>query len=210
MMKEIHICDIKQFIPSNAFPIIDSLILSEKVTFIICEPRKTFLGKYRHRPKSNANPQILICKNDNKERFLLVLLHELAHYFSYKISTFKEIKPHGKEWAVFYAQLISKFISKDVFSVGVEYVLIKYVATNCQSKRLKMELDIALGVHDIVESVRKDEVYVYNLNLGDSFKFKNRTFQILKNNKTRVVCVEKENNSKKYTFYKALRVSTII
>jgi SprT protein len=85
------------------------LITDNEIDFQIVKPRKRVLGTcYR-----NKNI-ITINNNLDKYSFLIVTLHEFAHFFANKNST-QKIAPHGKQWKEEYSKLLKEYLYKGVF-----------------------------------------------------------------------------------------------
>ena len=92
-----------QYIPKEAKSLIQDLINKDNLVVKIKEERKTRHGDYRM--LSNGKHKITINSNLNPYRFLITLIHEIAHLEAYqKYGRF--IKPHGKEWKTTFQHLI--------------------------------------------------------------------------------------------------------
>jgi len=91
------------YIPENSHQLISDLIDKENLIVKIVNTRKTKHGDFRK--QKNGKFQITINKIDNKYRFLITLIHELAHF---KVSSeFKyPTSPHGIEWKNTYKKMI--------------------------------------------------------------------------------------------------------
>ena len=66
------------YIPENSHQLISDLIDKENLIVKIVNTRKTKHGDFRK--QKNGKFQITINKIDNKYRFLITLIHELAHF----------------------------------------------------------------------------------------------------------------------------------
>ena len=86
---------LKEYIPINALASVLSLLEQDNLLIKIKNERKTRHGDYRSLP--NGKHQITINSNLNTYRFLITLIHEIAHFEAYKAYG-KFIKPHGLEW----------------------------------------------------------------------------------------------------------------
>ena len=82
-------------IPEQAIPKVLELLEYDNLTVLVKNERKTRHGDYRKLP--NGKHQITINNNLNKYRFLITLVHEVAHFEAYK-NYGRLIKPHGLEW----------------------------------------------------------------------------------------------------------------
>ena len=91
---------LQDFIPSAAFDQVTQLLLHDNLVVKIKKERKTRHGDYRRLP--NGKHQITINSNLNAYRFLITLIHEVAHFETYKAYG-KMIKPHGLEWKLVFS-----------------------------------------------------------------------------------------------------------
>ena len=78
----------------------------------IMAKRKTKHGDFRITPK--GTPMITINASKNPYRFLLTLIHELAHWFTYKTYG-SRVKPHGLEWKQNFRNLMLPFLTPTIF-----------------------------------------------------------------------------------------------
>ncbi|MCB0399551.1 MAG: SprT-like domain-containing protein, partial [Winogradskyella sp.] len=83
------------FIPEQAHSQVITLLAKDNLVVKVKQERKTKHGDYRQLP--NGKHQITVNANLNAYRFLITLVHEIAHFEAFtKYGRF--IKPHGKEW----------------------------------------------------------------------------------------------------------------
>ncbi|MBQ0787816.1 MAG: SprT-like domain-containing protein, partial [Oceanihabitans sp.] len=86
---------LQNYIPAQAIPYVLNLLKHDNLVVKVKKERKTRHGDYRKLP--NNKHQITINANLNSYRFLITLIHEIAHLEAFtKYGRF--IKPHGKEW----------------------------------------------------------------------------------------------------------------
>ena len=99
-------------IPLASVDYVKSLIYSENVVIKLKKTRKTKHGDF----SVNKNGLRLITINEslNKYRFLITLIHEISHYFTFKNYGIY-IKPHGVEWKNTFRSLLLPVINSDVF-----------------------------------------------------------------------------------------------
>ena len=70
------------------------LIDDENLSIKVVKQRITKHGDFR---KSNNQKCIItVNQSNNKYRFLMTLIHEIAHHYTYKENKFA--KPHGTKW----------------------------------------------------------------------------------------------------------------
>ena len=106
---------LQNFIPQAAFDQVTQLLSHDNLVVKIKKERKTRHGDYRRLP--NGKHQITINSNLNTYRFLITLIHEIAHFEAYK-SYGKMIKPHGLEWKSVFQHLMLPFLRPEDFSNG--------------------------------------------------------------------------------------------
>ena len=75
--------------------------------------RVTRHGDYRRR-KAHGNHQITVNASLNKYRFLITLIHEIAHLMAFE-KYGRHIKPHGLEWKKTFQHLMLPFIRPEIF-----------------------------------------------------------------------------------------------
>ncbi|MFV0541593.1 MAG: SprT-like domain-containing protein, partial [Aestuariibaculum sp.] len=86
---------LKTYVPAKALPQVLQLLKHDHLSVKIKKERKTRHGDYKKLP--NGKHQITINSNLNQYRFLITLIHEIAHFEAY--TTFgKHIKPHALAW----------------------------------------------------------------------------------------------------------------
>ena len=86
---------ILNYIPEASTNYLIEILNKENIQILVKKERKTKHGDFR--VLKNGKCQITINSNLNPYRFLITLIHEIAHYRVYKIFE-KKVKPHGKEW----------------------------------------------------------------------------------------------------------------
>ena len=100
---------IQKFYPPNTAEEIAHIVFAYNIVLKVVRPRKFVLGTcYK-----NKNI-ITINGNLPPYLFLLVTLHEIAHFVSLKKNG-TTIKPHGVEWKQEYIKLLKHFLYKGVF-----------------------------------------------------------------------------------------------
>src|SRR6476660_1128866 len=101
-----------KYLHEHAVPSCFELIKAHKVHLKIVNERVTRHGDYRRHP--DGFHQITVNASLNKYRFLMTLIHEIAHLVAFeKYGT--NIKPHGTEWKITFQHLMIPFISPEIF-----------------------------------------------------------------------------------------------
>ncbi len=179
MQNQIH-----TYIPEAAVGGVDKLLNEENLVVKIKKERKTRHGDYRQLP--NGKHQITINSNLNKYRFLITLIHEIAHLEAYQ-NFGRFIKPHGKEWKKTFQHLMLPFLRPDIFPNEVLPILAKHFKNPKASSDTDTHLAVALKSYDPPNG----KYYVFEVPLGQSFKLYNdRVFKRGEKRRKRYECIE--------------------
>lgn len=175
---------LETYIPQSAVPQVLLLLNHDHLTVKVKNERKTRHGDYRRLP--NGTHVITVNSNLNPYRFLITLIHEIAHFESYQ--TFgKFIKPHGKEWKYTFQRLMLPFINPQVFPNEILPLLAKHFKNPKASSDTDAALSLALKQYD----ADKDKTYVFEVPKGADFKLYNgRVFKKGNTRTKRIECVE--------------------
>ena len=180
----------------------EGLIFSEKIIFKLKKSRKTKHGDFS--VKKNGSIYITINDDLNQYRFLITLIHELSHYFSYKCYG-SYIKPHGLEWKNTFKKLLLPIINNDVFPDDILKFLSNYAKNPKASTDTDSNLSFALNSYNPFKSK-----YVEDLNSGTIFIASNkRKYKLIKKLRKRYECID-ILNKKLYLFSPNAKVNKII
>ncbi|HXJ99876.1 MAG TPA: SprT-like domain-containing protein [Gelidibacter sp.] len=178
---------LQEYIPYQAIPEVMELLKHDNLVVKIKNERKTRHGDYRKLP--NNKHQITINSNLNQYRFLMTLIHEIAHFEAYKIHG-RYIKPHGKEWKYTFQRLMLPFLNPAIFPNEILPLLAQHFKNPKASSDSDTKLALALKQFD----PPNDKTYVFEVPLGSEFKLYNgRVFR---------------KGAKRRTRYEALEVAT--
>jgi len=181
------------FIPVDAQTLVSDLLAIEHLDVKVKSERKTRHGDYRQLP--NGKHQITVNSNLNPYRFLITLIHEIAHFEAYdKFGRF--IKPHGKEWKQTFQHLMLPFLRPEIFPIE----LLPLLANHFKNPKASSDTDtqLALALKQFNET--NDKTYVFEVSLGQVFKLYNgRVFKRGNKRRKRFECVE-VNSGKLYLF----------
>ncbi|WP_299102794.1 SprT-like domain-containing protein [uncultured Winogradskyella sp.] len=181
------------FIPELAKPLILKILEDDKFTIKVKSERKTRHGDYRSLP--NGKHQITINSNLNCYRFLMTLIHEIAHYEAYS-KYGRLIKPHGKEWKHTYQHLMLPFLRPDIFPNE----LLPLLAQHFKNPKASSDTDVQLAYALKQFNEDNDKTFVFELPLNQTFKLYNgRIFKRGNKRRKRYECVE-VNSGKLYLF----------
>lgn len=155
-----------EFIPSQAQDLVKHLLSEEHLVVKIKNERKTRHGDYRQLP--NGKHQITVNSNLNPYRFLITLIHEIAHFEAYKRYG-RLIKPHGKEWKHTFQHLMLPFLRPEIFPMELLPLLAKHFKNPKASS--DTDTDLALALKQFNET--NDKTYIFEVPLGQAFKLYN-------------------------------------
>ncbi|MGB5553395.1 MAG: SprT-like domain-containing protein [Flavobacteriaceae bacterium] len=158
---------LKKYLPERAVdPCID-LIKLTGVHLKIVNQRVTRHGDYRKMP--SGLHQITVNATLNKYRFLITLVHEIAHLVAFE-KYGRHIKPHGLEWKKTFQYLMLPFIRPEVFPSKVLPVLARHFKNPKASSDTDAVLSMVLKQFDIQHP---DKSYVFEVPHGSIFRLYN-------------------------------------
>lgn len=162
---------LEKYIPQRAVAPVFKLIKQQSVYLKIVRERKTRHGDYRRLP--HGQHQITVNANLNKYRFLITLIHEIAHLMAFK-KYGRYIKPHGREWKHTFQHLMLPFLIPEIFPVDLLPILANHFRNPKASSETDATLSIALKKYD-PDNGRN---FIYELPIGTIFRIYNgKTFQ---------------------------------
>ncbi len=189
--------ELETYIPSNLVLYVRSLVENETIEFKVTNQRSTKHGDFRY---NNDRYTITINKTSNKYRFLLTLIHELAHFFVFKKN--RLAKPHGLLWKRKFQSLLNPILAIEYFPSNILSELIDHMknpkSSFCYDINLSKKLDLYDNTNDIV--------YLDQLNDGEIFYYRNLgKFKKINKRRKRYICLRIDND-KKYLFLGNTRV----
>ena len=187
------ISNLEEFIPVKSINYISSLIEKENIQFKVVKQRRSKHGDFKR--TINGDYIITINRFYNQYRFILTLIHELAHYFV-TIKYFKA-KPHGKLWKNKFKELLNPLLDKSVFPND----LLKYLSRHMENPKSTFSYDIELSkVLDKYDNSRQKYFYLDQVKDGEIFFYGDgNKFLKIKKRRKRYLC-ESLLNKKKYLF----------
>ncbi len=184
---------LQNHIPEQAIPHVLQLLEHDHLTVLVKKERKTRHGDYRKLP--NGKHQITVNGNLNSYRFLITLIHEIAHFEAFK-KYGRLIKPHGIEWKHTFQHLMLPFLNPNVFPQH----LLPLLANHFKNPKASSDTDITLALALKKYDAPNDNYYVSQLPVGSVFKLYNgRCFKKGKKRTKRYECIE-INTGKVYLF----------
>ena len=175
---------LQEYIPSESLSQVQKLLEHDNLIVKIKSERKTRHGDYK--PLPNGKHQITINSNLNPYRFLITLIHEIAHFEAYnKFGRF--IKPHGKEWKMTFQHLMLPFLNPKIFPDHILPLLAKHFKNPKASSDSDEKLSLALKRFD----AENHKNYVHEVPFGATFKLYNgKIFKMGKKRVKRYECLE--------------------
>ncbi|MEO1011610.1 MAG: SprT-like domain-containing protein [Bacteroidota bacterium] len=158
---------LKKYVPERAVSACMNLIRDTGVHLKIVRKRVTRHGDYRRLP--NGLHQITVNASLNKYRFLITLVHEIAHLVAFE-KYGRHIKPHGKEWKRTFQYMMLPFLRPEVFPT----VLLPLLAVHFKNPRASSDTDSRLSLAlKQFDTDNKDKTYIFQLPLGSVFRIYN-------------------------------------
>ncbi|MGB0895926.1 MAG: SprT-like domain-containing protein [Flavobacteriaceae bacterium] len=155
-----------KYLPERAVSHVLTLLQQHKVQLKIVNQRISKHGDYRRYP--NGQHQITVNASLNKYRFLMTLMHEIAHLVAFE--TFgRQIKPHGIEWKNTFQRLMLPFINPSVFPSQ----LLPYIAEHFKNPRASSDTDARLSVLLKQYDAQNDKNYIFEIPIGSTFRIHN-------------------------------------
>jgi SprT protein len=114
---------LSSFLPPGTYERVAGHIVRHRVHLTVKRARATVLGDFRH-AGPGRNHRISVNGNLNPYAFLITLLHELAHLFTFDRHG-NRVAPHGREWKSIFGNLLSEFVSQGVFPEDIRQALSK-------------------------------------------------------------------------------------
>jgi len=176
---------LKKYLPERAVEPCLQLIRDTGVHLKIVNERVTRHGDYRR--LQNGKHQITVNATLNKYRFLITLIHEIAHLIAFE-KYGRRIKPHGLEWKRTFQYLMLPFIRPEIFPIQLLPLLAKHFKNPKASSSTDAHLSMALQKFD---EQQRDKNYVFELPLGSVFRIYNgKLYKKGKKRVKRYECVE--------------------
>ncbi|WP_310992809.1 SprT-like domain-containing protein [Aequorivita marina] len=168
---------LEKYIPQAAVHSALQLIQTHKVHLKIVNERVTRHGDYRK--MANGQHQITVNASLNKYRFLITLIHEIAHLEAFT-KYGRSIKPHGLEWKRTFQTLMLPYIRPAIFPSELLPLLARHFKNPKASSDTDAPLSLALKQFD----PPNDKNYIFEIPFGSHFRLYNG--KIFKRGKQRV------------------------
>ena len=177
-----------QLIPEKSKKKVVNLLDLEPVFIKVSKKRISKHGDFRK--KSNGDLFITINESINPYRFLITLLHEIAHYMVYK-KYLNKSKPHGPEWKLEYRKILLPFLNNKIFPGQICRCLAHYIKNPKASTDRDLNLFMALRKYDKKENCS----LILEIEKGQSFRIEcGRKFIKLNKRRKLYECREVSSN----------------
>ena len=153
--------------PEHAIDPVFELIKAYHVHLKIVNERVTRHGDYRK--NTDGSHQITVNANLNQYRFLITLIHEIAHLVAFQKFGY-QIKPHGTEWKQTFRLLMLPFLNTFIFPDALLRLVAQHFKNPSASSDTDAMLSMALKQYDISETTK---TFVNDLPIGSLFRIYN-------------------------------------
>ena len=193
--QEAPLHQLRNYLPKGSFEEVNYYLIHYKVQLTITRERKSVLGDYRN-SHGDKNHRISVNGNLNPYAFLITLLHELAHLFTYEKFGHK-VLAHGQEWKNEFGKVLAQFLLKKIFPQDIQKTLYKTLQNPAASSCADTALLRVLYQYD----KKKDGVMLIEaVPLGALFTIKgDRIFKKEEKVRKRYKCLE-VSTGKMYLF----------
>jgi hypothetical protein len=142
------------------------LIKSHRLHLKVVNQRVTRHGDYRKLPDGGHRITVNVTKN--RYRFLLTLIHEIAHLIAFE-NYGMAIKPHGKEWKFTFQYLMLPLLRPEIFPSDLLPLLARHFKNPRASSSTDAQVSIALMQYD----TPNPKTCVFELPYGSIFRHYN-------------------------------------
>ena len=163
---------LQKYVPEHAVNSVFELIVANGVHLKIVNERVTRHGDYRK--GVSGKHEVTVNANLNKYRFLITLIHEIAHLVAFE-KYGRYIKPHGVEWKMVFQRIMIPYIRPEIFPHSILPLLANHFKNPTASSDTDARLAFALKQFD----ERKADIhFMHEVPSGSFFRIKNgRVFQ---------------------------------
>lgn len=173
---------LSKYIPENSVGLVEEILKNNPIHIKIVNNRATKHGDFKR--KINGDFQITLNNTLNQYQFLFTLVHELAHWVTFK--KHKRVKPHGKEWKQNFQHLMLPFLQPSIYPSHLLPYLANYLKNPKASTGADVNLTRALNEYN----EKSGKSFIFELENGSFFSYNNKAFKKGEKRRTRFECVE--------------------
>jgi len=155
-----------KYIPTASVTPVLGLIKDHGVHLKIVNERVTRHGDYRK--MADGQHQITVNASLNQYRFLMTLVHEIAHLVAFN-KYGRNIKPHGKEWKHSFQVLMLPFLRPEIFPNQ----LLPLLAIHFKNPKATSDTDARLSLALKQFDPPNDKNYIFEIPQGGTFRLYN-------------------------------------
>jgi len=194
---------LQKYLPSHAVAPVFKMVEEHRIHLKIVNERVTRHGDYRRMP--GGVHQITVNANLNKFRFLITLIHEIAHLVAFERFG-RNIKPHGREWKFTFQELMLPYIRPEIFPGQ----LLPLIANHFRDPKASSDTDAHLSVTLKKFDPENDKNYIFEVPAGGLFRIYNgRIFKKGQKLRKRYECME-VSSGKIYLFQPNAQVEFLL
>ena len=189
-------------IPKSSVSLVENLIKDDNLIIKIVKIRKTKHGDFKK--FRDGSSQITVNHIDNKYRFLITLIHELAH-FRVNRNLMRRVKPHGIEWKKTFQLLMLPFLNNTIFPDKILSNLANYLKNPSATTDSNIELVISLSKYDPASNT----VFLFDILNETLFQHnENKIYKKIGKLRKRYIC-EEIKTQRRYLFSPVTRVEKV-
>ncbi|MDO9037479.1 MAG: SprT-like domain-containing protein [Lutibacter sp.] len=173
---------LSKYIPEASVGLVEEILTNHPIHIKIVNNRATKHGDFKR--KLNGDFQITLNNTLNQYQFLFTLIHELAHWVTFK--KHKRVKPHGKEWKQNFQHLMLPFLQPTIYPSH----LLPHLANYLKNPKASTGADVNLTREMNIYNEKSGKSFVFELEIGSFFSFNNKAFKKGAKRRTRFECIE--------------------